>query len=1039
MKDIQRQIIRTTGAVVAENLLLDVLRNAIDSRGSIAADHPQSIGKTTIVVPSSSLASHLRMKIVQALGGSSVGIEVVTAWALAKDIAQKGGQRVHVNPPVFSIIVQEQAQRISEIKKRCDSFENGYVSLLPSCSDLLSAGIDEDSYQTIMRQDLKLSALERGMITLAMKVKGRLKTLNAHRQADVYQLAASVLQKKEFNTSLGELYVTGFADATGQALFFLHELLKYGAIFFVDEPPKLFDLDKSVNDTCYSARFIRRLISDRQWEEKTRERKIDTISALDGKRLRFFNAATLESEVQRIIWDIRDYQELGGSLDDICILSQSFSRYWPVVDKLFSQYGIALRRSSTLAEYSPCYARIDALLKLNADGMDTSIADMQRVVVNPRAWNALSRLNERIDNLSSLCRLDVERYEDPIAELMTMANALKSIFEEKDISHDNLSGWVKRLKDVADAIYFGGFAGDSNVLEAFWDEVERNETLLCFEIEAESFYALAKKMVAALIADMKREWTGVTVVDSTHFRGMTFEKLYVMGANRGVFPRKVEDDPLLSETLRKHLETILPDLSPKERGWLEEEYSFAQLVSSANDIVFSWQRMSRDGTALNCAAFVERLMLSRQIKAEVVRREPFLLLEEKVKRATSSHDYAAYYGLSGNGEDLAQDLRFICADNLVELKSVNAAMDCVDSDKLALAWANISIEQEPLIAKGNRASHYSKIGPYLGQIGSSKLKSDPRNRSLYITTVEKLARCPWQYYLRRFLKLNDLPGEKSFYLIDPKMLGNCVHDSLARLLGKGRDRKPQKSEIEGVVGEVSAELCKREKLNLKGLVYILQQKTIPYINRAIELSFSYESDDAFEIVEAESERTVEYFDESNTKREIKFRVDRVDRVGDKERLIDYKTGSAPDFKKTEKAKMEQVIKGIKRGERLQGALYASTKDAKKGCYYYLDPKIDDQQARYCVDSSLDMLNDVLPKTLAWLTTLWDKGLFIPRLEEKEKEPNACSYCDVAAACWRNDSSVRGRLREIANGDPFKQSDIELLFKKIWFYDEKAGE
>ena len=46
---------------------------------------------------------------------------------------------------------------------------------------------------------------------------------------------------------------------------------------------------------------------------------------------------------------------------------------------------------------------------------------------------------------------------------------------------------------------------------------------------------------------------------------------------------------------------------------------------------------------------------------------------------------------------------------------------------------------------------------------------------------------------------------------------------------------------------------------------------------------------------------------------------------------------------------------------------------------------------------------------------WDRGALLPRLLEPsgDKEPRACEWCEVSAACVRGESAHRRRLREWA--------------------------
>ena len=84
------------------------------------------------------------------------------------------------------------------------------------------------------------------------------------------------------------------------------------------------------------------------------------------------------------------------------------------------------------------------------------------------------------------------------------------------------------------------------------------------------------------------------------------------------------------------------------------------------------------------------------------------------------------------------------------------------------------------------------LGPYFGFVGRVAA-GDSREGPLYVTRLESLARCPWQTFLTRVLRIapvpdaaGDLPAAD-----DTRLLGNVVHRLLERVahrpLGEDED------------------------------------------------------------------------------------------------------------------------------------------------------------------------------------------------------------------------------------------------------------
>ena len=105
---------------------------------------------------------------------------------------------------------------------------------------------------------------------------------------------------------------------------------------------------------------------------------------------------------------------------------------------------------------------------------------------------------------------------------------------------------------------------------------------------------------------------GVQVLGVIDARGRTFDHLFVLGLNRGVFPRTVREDPVLSDALRRLLERgghgVLPDLPIKRRGLRRGEISVRSpsLLKSAGD-ASSWLELDDSDRAMPPSPLIERL------------------------------------------------------------------------------------------------------------------------------------------------------------------------------------------------------------------------------------------------------------------------------------------------------------------------------------------------------------------------------------------------------------------------------------------------
>jgi len=101
---------------------------------------------------------------------------------------------------------------------------------------------------------------------------------------------------------------------------------------------------------------------------------------------------------------------------------------------------------------------------------------------------------------------------------------------------------------------------------------------------------LADRLAALQCEPVGGRGGGVAVLDVMEARARSFERLFVVGLNRGVFPRVPSEDALLRDALRRAVaRDLLPDLPIKGTSHDEERYLFAQLVAAAPYVVLWYE------------------------------------------------------------------------------------------------------------------------------------------------------------------------------------------------------------------------------------------------------------------------------------------------------------------------------------------------------------------------------------------------------------------------------------------------------------------
>lgn len=531
---------------------------------------------------------------------------------------------------------------------------------------------------------------------------------------------------------------------------------------------------------------------------------------------------------------------------------------------------------------------------------------------------------------------------------------------------------------------------------------------------------------------------GVQVLDVTQARGLTRSHLFLLGLNRGLFPRSVREDPLLCDATRQALQRVLPDLVQSSLGHEEERYLFAQLLSSAPNVTLCWQRADDLGRELSPSPLVQRLIARRQIDAVVhvpgrridQLKPPYL---GTPGRPRSIEELLLHSALDGDASGFAcwleQQQQLWIGGHAHWGGARPAGADIANSMSQALA------------CRQGRGCRPGLIGPPLDP-------RDPRRRPLYVTTLENYARCPWQTLLRRLLRVGPTPDPlASLPGIGPHLVGNAVHRALQWLVDEGGTpeglpRPPQDRVLELTV-EAARVTAEAAGLTLPGLQRALGDAALPAVVRALDLDWPH----AFAqvtVVGSEIERSVTVRDRAGNERRVLFRADRLDRRRGIEVLTDYKTGAPLSRAKRAETRQEHLVASIRRGQRLQVAAYAAGASAgqrAEGRYLFVSPDLASEVAVATLAGDDPHWHEAMEAVMAQLLSGWDAGVFFPRLEDANgREPPWCGSCEVSEACVRGDSEARGGLRRLVEAAKKRATsgaalaDWEERLLDVWYLD-----
>lgn len=1077
------------GARATEELLLERLAPLLEAA---RADVRLLAKPIRIVVPSRSLRDHVSAAIVRRFGAAVAGVEVQTLQRLAREVLERTQAPARAGEALLPVLVRAAARREPRLASELGALDDGAGAVLGTVRDLLDAGHLVESGDAI---DDALAALPepgvgreraRALVRVGIEVARALEALHIDSRTSLLDRAESALGcEPERSLPRRAIFIHGFADATGVATDLLDRLVRTcGASVLIDQPLDPADPTQPDLGCAFTDRLVARFASE-----------IGPIviapSVIQPPEIQLLEAMGTAAEVRGIAWRIRALLDGGAVPESIAVVARTLQPYAAPLREDFGRLGIPFSSFAATAGPDAAGRRMDAILTLLERGGDTTV-DRWLAALSPSCVEGALPCDLRLAlhalgaaRLSAVAELDVERrlqeqpwYALPARHGLALveeeggdlrprasrrrvpAHALHALVDRARQGAATLAAWpaeaalTEHLVRVRALLCNGlGFHESDAEISPISAGLARLEGELPGEIAIDrTDLRLVLRDAFALLRSrpLGGAGAGVQILDAMEARARTFEHLFVIGVQRDVFPRIVIEDPLLPDSLRYALcergTGVLPELPLKLGGHDEERYLFAQLCSASPHVTLTWQCMGDDGKERAPSTLVERIRLEG--RAERVVRLPALWSRPSGGAGPPGEEHAAPQALGGTPDDpnvagpRPADEHLVLAGlhagrasvaklwplALSEAVSIGAADTALDV--LAVARARVAALDllEP------HGSARDRLGPSFGFIGE-RGDGGSREATLAVTTLERLARCPWQALLSVVLRLTPMPDALAeLPAVDPLLLGSVVHASLAAIVeralptpdrslaaallrGSQEARAPRRDELRQIL-RASADSCLADQgLFAPGLARVLVDRAERLVTEAFEQIW-VPAKGAPLLFGAELDGALRVRDGGGTEREIRFRADLAQATQAGVRLIDLKTGRSYSTAKGVATRHRHLRKKIARGTHLQTAVYAHATGGE-GAYLYTDRERVPEHPLDTIQASDAGLATALAQTVGTLFTAWDRGSFVPRLvlpDGADAGESPCRACDLSEACSYGDSGARQRMQRWAKSD-----------------------
>lgn len=908
-----------------------------------------------------------------------LGVRVVALPAFVEDLIQSGKPRGRL---AFGALVQRAArEELADVRTESELglVEAAVRDLLhaqfqpelePACSEtLIAAGLPRS-----------IHGRAQAILAIAARVRSESERSGACAPGAEFQLARKALQAP------GEdrwrwLHIVGFADATGSALDFLEELVKRARVTLYQDA-----LAGALENCDFGMRLRERLSS-------AACAPLPRIEPDPEGRIEFVRGRVESAELREVARRVETCIAQGVKPERIGIVARGMEQGATRLRRTLLDLGIACSavdvRGSLGADERAARALQD-LIRVGDELRLTRWALARGKAFAKTPWQLLAAchllgastlaqlaeldLDARMGQLESLALpspglADADLAAPPSvsrAAIEGLAKAARTLREDCKALLDR-RGPTAQLLPACIGFLEAHFELDPERLLQLQEGLLADE-LPAFEWRAQEFlHCLLREHAALCRAALAGQGGGVAILDVMEARGRTFDALFVIGLQAGRFPQRSSEDPLLPESARRALQQVLDALPLKSGIRAEDQYYFASLLRAAPMVTLCWSIGDELGIELAASPLVDTHVRERGVE-----------LPPPCDLAQSWH---------GREDATPAERSLARAVQVPEIEHALVFGDLWPAER-ARAHQLVLHELDPGFSRPARP------GLYLGRVGRALAP----NRAVSVSAFENTARCPWQAFLARILKIRTVQDPLAAVPDLPaNVIGLVVHKVLEDLAKAGKEmRWPGEAHLLECTARAADEIIRREHLAPRGLRHWLVQMALPYLRVAGEL----QSASTVHVMGAEKrgELAIE-----GSGRKLTFIADRVEQSPEGELWTDFKTGKPLTTNLRDRE--EPFLKKVQSGENLQVAVYAVASSAR-GRYVYLNPQ-SPSHARE-LGCGADTVRVVLAGALQRIDQVWVQGGFVPKLalRGKEDEPPSCEYCDVRLACLRGDSGAK---------------------------------
>lgn len=533
---------------------------------------------------------------------------------------------------------------------------------------------------------------------------------------------------------------------------------------------------------------------------------------------------------------------------------------------------------------------------------------------------------------------------------------------------------------------------------------------------------------------------GVQVLDAMAARGIPFKILFIIGLNEKVFPRYIQEDALLRDSVRRNLEASLGYKIPEKiPGYEEEKLLFYLLLNAASDRIYClYQRSDQAGRPLVPSWYLNEL--GRALWGRRMAVGGMKIIEEAIPRQwLDKHRTSSYFQASLlTPKELAMVLLLQDKEVVPLLRELNLSPNLLTHGQETLT----------LLEKARQ-----ELTRWDGLTGPLADYWDTiTQKGLSPTALELYAQCPFRYFARQALQLIPLERPETILGLEPAEEGQLYHQILClfhnnlyqlQYFQASREKIDINKHLEQTTNEIFQRFAQDHPIRYPVLWEVWQEEARDILQRLIEKDLGGLAESGF-IPTYFEVKTQTSFPLSGQEILSGLRLSgRLDRIDIKKhgsairfRIIDYKFKAGTSPKKEDRGLAEAAI----RAQRLQPPIYlllASSflrekqRESHPGpeavIFQFIAPVWPDDPLAVsefpgdCWDSPL---GDQIAQNLSLLLEGVKAGLFFIIPEDQ----GYCRFCEFSTICRKTHPPSRWRAENDPRSKPYHNIRTQKLAK-----------